>query len=221
MVAHQLYKGIKMANPTNLPGDLIVPGDVRITGSITPGLSKDNVLAQADLQAFNVPWTIWRTFDAMGTNLPSAAANDDLGLVGGTHGTNHIVLDANDVGGLTNIRYARGIIALPWEYVAGQTVQLRFYAGCQTSAPDTTCTLDIQAYPTDGDNTVGADLASAAVANNMQSTSFANVDFTITATSLSPGDELDVLIGISYADTGDADVMIPTIGKIQLLCDVR
>jgi hypothetical protein len=81
--------------------------------------------------------------------------------------------------------------------------------------------LDIVACATDGDNSVGSDLASAAVANNIQSTSFANVDFTITSTALSPGDELDVLLSIAYADTGDAGVMIPTVGKVQLLCDVR
>jgi hypothetical protein len=210
-----------MANATNLPGDLVVPGDIRITGSITPGLTKANVLAQADLQAFNVPWTWWRTFDSVGTNLPAAAANDDLGLVGGTHATNHPTIQAGDIGGASSTRYARAVIPLPWEYVAAQTVQLRFYAGCQTTAPDTTCTLDIVACATDGDYTVGSDLASAASANNIQSTSFANVDFTITTSALSPGDELDVLLSIAYADTGDAGVMIPTVGKVQLLCDVR
>lgn len=210
-----------MANPTNLPGDLVVPGDVRITGSVAPGLSRANVLALAELQAFNVPWTWWRTFDAMGTNLPGAAANDDLGFLGGTHGTNHPTLQAGDVGGTSSTRYARAAILLPWEYVSGQSVTLRFYAACQTSAPDMTCTLDIAAHATDGDYTVGADLASAAVANNIQSTVFANVDFTITPTALSPGDELDVLLSIVYNDAGNLDVMIPTVGKVQLLCDVR
>lgn len=211
-----------MATGISVTGDIIGSGNLRISGgNITPALTKANVLTIVELQAFNVPMTSWRTFDAMGTPIPSAAANDDLALVGGTHGTNHPVIDAGDVGGTTSTRYARAVIPLPWEYVAGQTVQLRFYAGCQTTAPDTTCTLDIAAHATDGDNTVGADLASAAGANNIKSTSFANVDFTITSSGLSPGDELDVLLSIDYADTGDAGVMIPTIGKVQLLCDVR
>ena len=120
-----------MANPTNLPGDLIVPGDVRISGSITPAMSKANVLAISELQAFNVPWTIWRVFDAVGTNLPGTAANDDLALVGGTHGTNHISIQAGDIGAAgSSTRKARGVIQLPWNYVAAQSVTLRFYAGC-------------------------------------------------------------------------------------------
>lgn len=210
-----------MANPTNLPGDLVVPGNMRITGSISPALTRANVLAIIEIQPFNVPWTSWRTFDAMGTNLPDAAATDDLGLLGGTHGTNHPTLQAGDIGGASSTRYARAVIPLPWQYVAGQSVTLRFHAGCQTTAPDTTCTLDIAAHATDGDYTVGSDLASAASANNIKSTSFGNVDFTITPTALSPGDELDVLLSIAYNDAGDAGVMIPTVGKVQWLCDVR
>lgn len=209
-----------MANTTNLPGDLVVPGNLRITGSVSPALSKANILEIAELQAFNIPWTAWRTFDAMGTPIPSAAANDDLGLVGGTHGTNHVTIQAGDVGEATGVRYARAVIAMPWEYVAGQSATLRFYAGCLTAAADTTCTLDIAAYIMDGDNTVGADVAPAASANNMNSVVFDNVDFALTATNLSPGTELDVLLGITYNDAATA-VVTPCIGKVQLLCDVR
>jgi hypothetical protein len=209
-----------MSNPTSFPGDLVVPGNLRISGSISPGMARSDILAMAELQAFAVPWTAWRTFDAMGTTLPSAAANDDLGLVGGTHGTNHVSIQAGDVGEANSVRYARAVIAMPWEYVAGQSATLRFYAGCLTAAADTTCTLDIAAYIMDGDNTVGADVAAAAVANNMNSIVFANVDFALTPTNLSAGTELDVLLSITYNDSATA-VVTPCIGKVQLLVDVR
>ena len=201
--------------------DVSIGGDLRVVGDITPAKAKSEILAIAELAAFNVPVTSWRTHDAMGTNLPGAAANDDLGLVGGTLGTGHPSLQAGDIGGASSTRYARALVTLPAEYVAGQTVKLRFYAACLTSAPDTTCTLDIVAYKIDGDNTVSADLAAAAEANNIKTTVFDNVDFTITSTSLSPGDDLDVRVGITYADTGNLAVMTPVIGKTQLLCDVR
>ena len=209
-----------MANPTNFPGDIVVPGNIRVSGNIEPAISKANILDIAELQAFNVPWTIWRTWDAVGTNLPGAAANDDLGLVGGTFGTNHISIQAGDVGGTTSTRYARGVIALPWEYVAAQTVTIRCYAGVQTTVCDGSCTLDVEAYIMDGDYTLGADVVST-TATTMNSTSFANLDFSCTATNLSPGSQLDVRLTVDYADTGDAGVMIPTIGLVQLLADVR
>lgn len=209
-----------MGSPTSLPGDLIVPGSIRVSGSITPAMAKSNILAISELQAFNIPWTWWRTYNAMGTNLPGAAAGDDLGLVGGTHGTNHVSIQAGDVGEANSTRYARAVIPMPWEYVAAQSATLRFYAGCLTAAADTTCTLDIEAYIMDGDNTVGADVASAAVANNMNSAVFTNVDFSLTATNLSPGTELDVKLSIDYED-GATAVVTPCIGKVQLLCDVR
>ena len=49
-----------MANPVNLPGDLIVPGNLRVAGSITPTLARADILSQAALQAFTVPMSLWR-----------------------------------------------------------------------------------------------------------------------------------------------------------------
>ncbi len=212
-----------MASPVTVPGDLVVPGNLRVGGIISPALEKSNILAQADLQPFNVPWTAWRVWNAFGTNLPAAAADDDLGLVGGTFASAHPTIQAGDIGEAASTRYARAVIALPWNYVAGQSVTLRFYAGCLTAAADTTCTLDISVYLADGDTTLHADgdLAPAAAANNIKSVVFDNVDFALTpTTNLSPGSELDVQVGITY-DDGATAIVIPCIGLVQLLCDVR
>ncbi len=210
-----------MANPTEIPGDLIIPGSIKLTGAITPTQTRTAILSQSDLQVFNVPWTSWRKFETgeMGSPLPGAATSDDLGLVGGTHATGHPSIQAGDIQGTNTARKARVVIAMPWNYVSAQTATLRFYAACLTNAADTTCTLDIIARIMDGDNTVGADVASAAGANNIKTTVFANVDFTLTPTNLSAGTELDVLLSITYEDAGAIEV-IPYIGKVQLLCDV-
>lgn len=205
---------------TQFPGGIVVPGNARITGTVSPAMTRANILALVELQTFNVPWTSWRTFDAMGTPIPSAAANDDLGLVGGTHGTNHVTIQAGDVGEASSVRYARAVITMPWEYVATQSATLRFYAGCLTAAADTTCTLDIAAYIMDGDDTVGANVAAAPVANNMNSVVFDNSDFSLSSGNLAPGTELDVLLSITYND-GATAVVTPCIGLVQLLCDVR
>ena len=58
-----------MAYPTSVPGDLIVPGDLRVSGSITPALTKANILDMAELQAFTVPMNIWCEHDDYATSL--------------------------------------------------------------------------------------------------------------------------------------------------------
>jgi len=175
-----------MANPTNLPGDLIVPGDIRITGKISPAISKSNILALAELQAFPVPLTNFRVWDAMQTLLPGTPATDDLGLIGGTFGTETPSLRSEDLKalGATNKR-ARVLVQLPWDYVAGESVTLRFTAGMITTVAGTTATIDCEAYKqqSDPDDAIGSDLVSTA-ATTMNSLTFSNVDFVVTPSSL-------------------------------------
>jgi len=110
---------------------------------------------------------------------------------------------------------------LPAEYVAGQSVSLRFHAGMLTTKADQACTLDIAVYKSDEDSTSTGDLASAATGDNMNSVTFADIDFTITPTTLSPGDLLDVQITVSADDNATATVVQGCIGSVQLLCDIR
>lgn len=104
-----------MANPTSFPGDIVVQGNIRLNGTLSPALTKANVLALAELQSFPIPLTDFRVWDAMATDLPSAGANDDLGLVGGTFGTATPSLRTQDCKTLTNSNRARALIQLPWE----------------------------------------------------------------------------------------------------------
>ena len=76
-----------MANPTSFPGDVIIVGDIRLNGILSPAVAKANILALALLQAFHVPLVEFRVWDAMATLLPGTPAADDLGLVGGTYGS--------------------------------------------------------------------------------------------------------------------------------------
>ncbi len=216
-----------MANPTNLPGDLVVPGNVSITGKITPGLARADVLVQVSLQAFTIPLTDFTTFDAMGTRLPSAGANDDLGLVGGTHGTNTPSLrtqDHQDAGSEQN-NYARAVVALPWNYVAGSAIRLRFMAGMITNIADQAATtyLDCLVYTQqdDPDDAIGADLCSTAAITAVNTLTFANRDFTIAPSGLVAGDVLDVLVKTAVDDDATGAEVIMGISWVKLLCDVR
>lgn len=201
--------------------DLRTTGPFRHTNQIYPAIAVTNI-AQQNLQEFVVDLCSLRVHDAFATVLPAAAANDDLGLVGGTIGTNAPSIQAGDLkaAGATT-RYARFLVGLPPNYVAAQTVYLRFAGGCITTAADTSCTLDIECYKSDEDNSVSADLASAAVADNINSTSFTDVDFTITSSALNPGDMLDVRMNIACNDGATGTAVIPCVAAIKLVCDTQ
>lgn len=211
-----------MANPVSFPGDVIVAGDIRVNGNLTPPKAKANILALAELQSFPIPLTNFRVWDAMATVLPSAGANDDLGLVGGTFGTATPSLRTQDCKTLTNSNRARVLVQLPWDYVAGESVTLRFKAGMITTVSGTTATIDCEAYKLqeDPDDAIGSDLVSTA-AQTINSLVFANVDFVVTPTSLSPGDILDVRVSTAIVDGATVTAVIAGITSVRLLCDVR
>ena len=212
-----------MASPVSLPGDLIVAGSIRLNGSLTPAIAKANILALAELQPFPIPLTDFRVWDAMQTVLPGTPATDDLGLVGGTFGTATPSLRSEDLktAGATNKR-ARVLVQLPWDYQAGQSVTLRFKAGMITTVADTTATLDCEAFKLqdDPDDAIGSDLVSTA-ATTMNSLTFANIDFVVTPTGLSPGDILDVRVTAAVSDAASATAVIAGISSAKLLVDVR
>lgn len=212
-----------MANQTNFSGDIVVPGNIRMTGTITPQLARASVLALAELQTFPIPLTDFRVWDALQTVLPGTPATDDLGLVGGTFGTATPSLRTEDLKtlGATNNR-ARVLVQLPWEYIATQSVTLRFKAGMITTAADTSATLDCEVYKLqdDPDDAIGSDLVTTA-ATTINSLVFVDVDFVLTSSGLSPGDILDCRITTAVNDGAGATAVIAGISSAKLLCDVR
>lgn len=149
-------------------------------------------------------------------------ATKTLNYVPGTHGTNAPSLQTDNcaMNDGAVAYYARKEIQMPAEYVAGQSVELRFHAGMLTTAADTTCTLDVAVYKSDEDSTSTGDLCADA-AQSINSATFADKDFTITASTLSPGDLLDVQITVTPNDGATATEVKACIGSIQLLCDIR
>ncbi|MHC4178261.1 MAG: hypothetical protein ACYSWU_12190 [Planctomycetota bacterium] len=208
-----------MPNPTRVPDDLVVPGVLYAHGGIQPLIAR-SMLEQDNNQVFSIPMTVWRVWDAMATVLPGTPATDDFGLVGGTFATDSPSLQTLDGGGATTTIYARAQVVLPIEYVAGQTVTLRFSAGMLTTVADGSATLDVQAYKSDREAGIGADICATA-AQSVNSLTLADKDFTITPATLSPGDVLDVRIAFYIDDTGDAGVMKGIVGAAELLCDVK
>ena len=209
-----------MANPTTFPGDLIVRGNIHVTGGISPLKARSDVLVLTEYTN-TVPWTLWRVHDAMHTNLPGTAATDDLALIGGTFGTGVPSIQTLDFGGTTTTAYARAQKPLPENYVAGQSVKLRFHCGSLTTLPDAACTLDVECYKSDEESLVDAGDICATTVQTITPLTMADVDFTITATTLSPGDMLDVRITLYGEDAGDLGVMTLCIGAVKLVYDGR
>lgn len=175
---------------------------------------------ELDLQSFPIRMTDCRVHDAMSTVLPATAANDDMGCVTGTPGTDAPTLQSVDFGGTTSDEKCGFQYALPQSYRDGETITLRVYTGMLTTISDGTATLDCECWKDDGDGTVSADAcATAATTNN--SLTFANIDFTITPTGMVGGDLLNFRLSFAGSDTGNAGVMIQEIAKITLLLDIN
>ncbi len=214
-----------MAAPVNFPGGISVKEDLRLGGSITPLKAKSKMLAAALLQAFPIPLTSFRVFDAMEGLLPNPGLTDDLGLYYGTHGTDTPSLRTEDhkAVGSAQLNKARVLVQLPWNYIATSAVKLRFMGGMITTVADQAASLDCSVYiqEDDPDDAISADICATAAITVFNSLTFTSHDFTITASALSPGSILDVMITTSVDDDVDTGAVIAAISWAQLLCDVR
>jgi len=172
----------------------------------------------------NKPYTVnltdLRVFDAFQTNLPGTAASDDLALIGGTVGTHGPVIRTSDAKATTVTQKARFLVRIPAEYVAAETITLRLHCGMNTTASDGTATVDVEAYQSDLEGGVSADLCATA-AQSINDLTDADKDFVITSSSLEAGDVLDVLITVAITDAASGTAVIGQIGGITLLADVK
>lgn len=201
--------------------------EVRVTGSLAikdTGVSaqtRASILKQDANAIFPIMLTSLRVWDAFATVLPGTAANDDLGLVGGTFATAPPTISAGDLkaAGATT-RYARFQMQLPECYDSGETITLSIMAGMVTTVADTSCTVDVQCYKIDKATGIGSDLCATA-AITINSLVFAAKAFTITSSGLVAGDVFDVRIAITCTDAATGTAVTPTIAAIDLVCDIK
>lgn len=208
-----------MAIAQKVTGDLLVVGNITCTGT-GPAVARTN-LTQENLARHKIPFVDWRVWDAMQTNLPGTGATDDLAFIGGTLGTASPTIQTGDVkaaGAVT--RYARCTFNVPHEYVAGETITVRAHAGMKTTVADVSATVDFQVYLSDDEEGIGADLCTTA-AQSINSLTDANFDFQITATSVEPGDTLDIRMAVATNDAASATAVIGQVGSVEVLLDVK
>lgn len=207
-----------MANETRLPGDLTVPGTLKAVTYVGIGRSS---LTTDSLSVFPIPFADLRVWDAQQTNLPGTSASDDLGFYGGTFGSGAPLIRTYDVKAASaQTMYARFQTRVPAEFVAAGTLKLRLAAGMVTTVAGTSATVDVECYKVNKDNSIGSDLC-ATNAQSINSLTFANKDFTITSSGLSPGDVLDVRITVATNDAATATAVIAAIAGIDLLADIK
>lgn len=201
--------------------ELRVTGPTILNGSFacSPGVPRTE-LAQEDAMEHPVDLGSLK-ISTTGQPLTATASGSDLALISGTFGTANQYVQGRDCKTATITGYARFLVAIPPNYVAGQSVKLRFAAGMITAVSDTTATIDCEAYLV-GRTTLksGSDLC-ATSATSINSLTFADKDFTITATALLPGDVLDVRVTLAVVDAAGASAVKPTIAAIDLITSIK
>lgn len=155
-----------------------------------------------------------------GAMLPTTAASDDLGIGVGTLGTQDFYLTTSDAKATTVTQYARFQVQVPYDYDAGETVQIVVNGEMDTTVSDTTATVDLEVYKSDLDGTVGTDICATA-AQSINSLTAADKTFTVTAASLNPGDLLDVRVTIAITDSATGTAVIGRVNSMRLVIDCR
>lgn len=199
--------------------DVTVTGTLKCPEDAISTQTRATILKQ-ETARFPVPWTLLRVWDAYTTNLPGTASADDVALIGGTLGTAPPMVQAGDVKTTSGTRYARFQVVVPECYVAQQAFALVFSAGMKTTVADGSCTIDLEAYRLDKVSGISADLCATA-ATSINSLVFADKSFTITASTLSPGDVLDCRIAIAYVDSATGTAVTPTVAGLDISCAIK
>ena len=161
-----------------------------------------------------------RVHDAMQTVLPGTAANDDMGLITGTPGTDAPTLQGVDFGGTSTDEKATFLFPLPVEYVSGQAITCVVRGAMVTTTSDGTATVDVECWVADDNGGVGGDICTTA-AQSINNLTPADKSFTITPTSRVAGDVLVVRLSFAGSDSGNLGVMIPEIQKVSFVLSVK
>ena len=169
---------------------------------------------------YAVPFTDMRVWDDFNALPPGTAAADDLAIIEGTFGTDSETMQTSDAKAGSATQRTRFKFFMPAEYDSGETVTVRVRGGMITTISDTTATVDVECYAHDDDGAVGSDLCTTS-AQTINSLTKADKDFTITATSLTPGDVLDIRLTIAITDSATGTAVIGELSKVSLLLDIR
>lgn len=165
------------------------------------------------LRTYPIPMAAYRVWDAMATNLPGTAANDDLGLSTGTFGTSTVSLITRDCKavGSNVVGYARVQVPVPPSYVAGEAISLVVTGYMVDGTPSQSAELDAQVYNTAAPT---VDICATSAYDMLAVVAATDKTFTITPTNVSAGQLLDIRLSMAIDDTdGSGTTMVMAITK--------
>lgn len=174
------------------------------------------------LDLFPLDITSFRKFDSVDLGLPAAATGSYLGLVTGTIGSNSPQLRTSDSKNTSVTQKGRRLVTMPNLFAAAGSALARFRvrAGMMTTVASASATLAVAAYAINPDGTVGSNLVSTS-AQNINSLSLADFEFTFDPSALAAGDRLDVQTTIAIVDVATGTAVIGVIQNFILRCDVQ
>lgn len=198
-------------------------GDVQIIGALSAtsitGTTRAGITQEAS-QIYPIELQLFRVWDAFQTPLGTAAA-DDLGITAAAFATGCPYIHSGDLNALgPYTRYARAMFTLPVEYVAGGAAAFRFATGMLTAVASVSNTIDVEAYKSDRDATIGGSDLVTTAAQSMNSTTFAEKTFTIEPSTLAPGSVLDIRIAL-IGNSATASAHFAAIAHAELSLTVK
>jgi hypothetical protein len=206
---------------STVTGDLLVTGNLIVGGVLKPLQPRSNLVEEFQV-LYPVALTLFREHDTMSTNLPSASTGSYLGVTSGTYGTAPPMLSTGNVRTTTVTRYGRVVVPLPAEYQAGDAVAIQVHAGMQTTVADTAATVNVECWISNRDGTLtAAGNIVVGGAQSINSLTQADKTFQLTATTLAPGQELDIRVTLFVQDAATGGAVIANIGAVDLLCSIR
>jgi hypothetical protein len=185
--------------------------DTKVTGAGGDDLARSK-LSQENLTVYTIPITDWRGPLTGGLILPTGSSNTKMYIASASpSGGNSPFLSAYISTGEPATPQARILLALPPEYVSGETIQFKFRAK-RGAAGD--ANLDLNVYKVDGEGGCGSDICITAA--QALTTVYADYTFEITTTGLACGDVLDLML-IAELDNNESIA----ITKTQMLIDIK
>ena len=178
-------------------------------------------ITQETYVRYTIPMHRMKTWDNRAVNIPAAAANDDMGLITGTFGTDVPVLQSEEwQTAAPASKYCAFQFALPAEYDNGNSILIRLRCAMITTISDDTATIDLECYRSALDGAAGGDICTT-VAQDMKSLTPAFKNFTITDTGLFTGDLLDFRLTFGGNDNATGTAVISQISQVEVLLDIR
>jgi len=166
-----------------------------------------------------IPLTAFSKVDLQ-EGLPVAADGTNPAYIVGTFGTDAPMIKGTDYASGTIDEDCYLSLTIPGDYNAGGKFNLSINAGMLAHVSDDDANLDVEAYESDDEGSVGADLCDTA-AQSINLVAHADYVFVIDPPTLAPGDILFIKINLEGTDAGSGDVIQMSIGAVKLIYDRR